>query len=202
MEEISDNTTRRQAPRVTQRLADAAAAYERGRYGDARRMVKAVLVAAPESKSAAELHALCQYRLGYYRAAARELETILEADHSYAHHPVLADCYRAMGRHSRVRRVWDELREASPSPELMAEGRIVMAGSLADKDELREAIALLEKAVKPIRKPREHHLRTWFVLADLYERAGDVSRARVLFTQVRDADPEMADVEERLRHLS
>ena len=37
----------------------------------------------------------------------------------------------------RSRTLWHELREASPSAELVAEGRIVFAGSLADRGELR-----------------------------------------------------------------
>ena len=34
---------------------------------------------------------------------------------------------------SAVEELWDELRQASPSAELVMEGRIVMAGSLADR---------------------------------------------------------------------
>ncbi len=200
--EIIGATSRNVGARMTTRLADATAAYERARYGDAKRMAKSVLRAAPESRAAAELHALCQYRLGYYRAAAKELEVLLEADHTYSHHPVLADCYRAMGRYARARTVWNELKDASPSPELMAEGRIVMAGVLADQDRVGEAIDLLEKAVRPLRKPREHHIRTWFALGALYERAGDTARAKVLFSQVYAADPQMADVVARLEDLS
>ena len=100
---------------------------------------------------------------------------------------MLADCYRALRRHARVEELWTELKLASPSAPIVAEGRIVMAGSLADRGELRKAIALLRPAAAPPRRIREHHLRTWYVLADLYDRSGDVTAARQLFSRIRDA---------------
>ena len=51
-------------------------------------------------------------------------------------HPVLADCYRALRRYDEVEPLWQELREVSPSAELVAEGRIVYAGSLADRGDV------------------------------------------------------------------
>ena len=40
-----------------------------------------------------------------------------------------------------------------------------------------------------------------YALADLHERAGDLPRARQLFTVVAAADPDMGDVAARLRAL-
>ena len=40
------------------------------------------------------------------------------------------------------------------------------------------------------------------MLADLYERSGDVARARRLFTELLAAEPRFADVAERLAALS
>jgi tetratricopeptide (TPR) repeat protein len=93
---------------------------------------------------------------------------------------------------------WDELRQASPSAEVVAEGRIVMAGALADQGQLRSAISMLEKS-RAIRKPREHHLRQWYALADLYERAGDIPRARDTFARIAAIDPDAFDTRQRLR---
>ena len=114
---------------------------------------------------------------------------------------MLADCYRALGRYDAVEALWHELREASPSAELVAEGRIVYAGSLADRGLVREAIAEIEPAVRKVRSPQEHHLRLLYVLADLYERAGDQPRARSLFDRVVAADPGFADAAARRRAL-
>jgi len=65
--------------------------------------------------------------------------------------------------------------------ELVSEGRIVVAGALADRGRLAEAIALLQQSPPPRQKVQLRHLRECYVLADLYERSGDVARARELF---------------------
>lgn len=76
-----------------------------------------------------------------------------------------------------------------------------MAGSLADRGRLDDAIALLA-AFEPDRaRPREWHLRTWYALADLYERAGDVPRARALFRRLVAREAEFFDAAERLADL-
>ncbi len=92
-----------------------------------------------------ELNGLTLYRLRRWKLAAAELEAFRELTHSTEQHPVLADCYRALKRPKRVAELWDELREASPSAELVTEGRIVMAGSLADRDDVVGAIRLLSR---------------------------------------------------------
>jgi hypothetical protein len=84
---------------------------------------------------------------------------------------------------------------------LTTEGRIVMAGALADQGDVRGAIRLLESTRGNSRRPRPHHLRLWYALADLYERAGDVPRARELFGRVAAVEPDAFDVPERLRAL-
>jgi hypothetical protein len=48
---------------------------------------------------------------------------------------------------------------------------------------------------------QDHHLRLWYALADLYERAGEIPKARDLFLKVRRQDASFADVAERLASL-
>ena len=117
------------------------------------------------------------------------------------HHAVLADCYRAMRRYHEVETLWAELREASPDPALMAEGRIVAAGALADQGDLPGALAVMRKAMEVPKRVRDHHLRQWYVVADLLDRSGDVVKARRWFSLVAEADPGFADVTDRLRSL-
>ena len=90
-----------------------------------------------------------------------------------------------------------------PDPDVLAEGRIVAAASLADSGDLNGAIAMLSTAgaSKALRNPSERHVRQWYLLADLYERAGDVPKAREYFERVFRTDPEAYDVAERLRGL-
>ena len=83
----------------------------------------------------------------------------------------------------------------------VAEGRIVRAGALADQGQLDEALDTLRKRAANVRNPKDHHLRLWYALADLEDRAGNNAVARDLFDRVRRAEPGYADVAERLAAL-
>jgi tetratricopeptide (TPR) repeat protein len=187
--------------RFEERIKEAGKAFRRERFEEARKILRPLAEAAPTAESVRELLGLTYYRLGRWKQAVSELETFRDLSGSTEQHPVLADCYRALGRHAKVEELWEELRAVSPSGALVAEGRIVYAGSLADAGKLREAIKVLEEAKPPTRKPQLHHLRVTYALADLQERAGDLPRARQLFAIVAAADPELGDVEARLRAL-
>ena len=115
--------------------------------------------------------------------------------------PVMADCQRAQGRWAAVDRVWTEIKGASPSHDIMAEGRMVAAGALADQDDLRGALALMEPATKRPKAVRDFHLRQWYVLADLYDRTGDPISARRWFATILEFDDEFGDARDRLRSL-
>jgi hypothetical protein len=187
--------------RFEDRLKDASRAFRRERFDEARRILRPLAESAPTAESVRELLGLTYYRLGRWKLAVAELEAFRDLSGSAEQHPVLADCYRALGRHAKVEELWGDLRKAAPSAALVAEGRIVYAGSLADQGRLTDAISVLEASKPPTRKPQEHHLRVTYALADLHERAGDVPRARQLFGIVAAADPELGDVEARLRAL-
>ncbi len=183
------------------RLADAARLFEAERYGEAARILKGLCDVAPTMASARELYGLVLYRQGRWRAAANQLEAFRALTGSTEQNPVLADCYRALKRFKAVDELWDELRSASPSAELVTEGRIVAAGALADRGDLPGAIKMLGRDWRLPRRAMEHHLRRAYALADLSERAGDVPRARELYSRIAAADPDFADVAERLRSL-
>jgi tetratricopeptide (TPR) repeat protein len=187
--------------RLASRLAEAGHAYERERYQDARRLLRPLAEAVPDSAAVQELYGLSLYRTGQWAQAAKHLEAYRALAGSPDQHPVLADCYRALRRYDEAEELWDELREASPSGELVAEGRIVAAGCRADQGDLAGAIQLLERGLRRVNRPQEHHLRQWYALADLYERAGDLPRARELFTRIGATDPGAFDVRQRIRAL-
>lgn len=189
------------AGRYRERLQSAFEALERGRFDDAKRMVQPVLRDVPNVAAAHEVAGLALYSMGQWRKAAAELEIARTLDHSVRHHPVLADCYRAMRRYHEVAQLWTELKEASPDPALMAEGRIVAAGALADQGDLRGALEVMAKSREVPKKVHDHHLRQWYVIGDLLDRSGDIVEARRFFGMVAQQDREFADVMQRLASL-
>lgn len=188
----------RGASRAVQELARAAEAVNAGHERDAARILRPLRDAYPDAAAVRELLGLVHYRLGQYPAASRELGTFADLTGSVEQHPVLMDCARAQKKYARVAALWEELAASSPSAALVSEGRIVMAGSLADRGRLRDAVAMLERRGANVQRPAEHHLRVWYALADLCERTGDLPRARELFDRIRRRDPAFADVAERL----
>ena len=199
--ELAAVTGPKRAARLEQRLAEGARAYERDRFTDARRILQPLAKEAPGAATVRELHGLTLYNMGKWSEAARELEAYRSLTGSVLQHPVLADCYRALRRYPKADELWEELREASPSAELVAEGRIVAAGVLADRGDIRGAISLLERTRLDVKYPKPHHLRLIYALADLYERSGDVPKARDLFRRVLRHDRDFFDVAERVRSL-
>jgi tetratricopeptide (TPR) repeat protein len=201
VDELASAAGASRGSKLAGRLADASHAYDRERYQEARRMLRALVDEVPDAVAVQELYGLTLYRMGQWAQAAKHLERYRELSGSYDQHPVLADCDRALRRYPAAAQLWEELREASPSAELVAEGRIVAAGCLADQGDLQGAIATLERSAKRVNHPQDHHLRQWYALADLYERAGDLPRARELFGRVGTTDPDAFDVRQRLRAL-
>jgi tetratricopeptide (TPR) repeat protein len=191
----------RNANRALGTLMAAADAFANDREREALRILRPLREQLPDSPSVRELAGLCQYRIGNYAAAAKELEAYADLSDAVDQHPVLMDSYRAQRRWRKVAELWQELAAVSPGSELVTEGRIVYAGALADEGRLPEALALLRKRADKIKKPTEHQLRLIYALADLEERAGNLARARELFHEVRRADASFSDVAERLAAL-
>jgi tetratricopeptide (TPR) repeat protein len=199
----TDIATQAHRERLVARAEAAFNGYERGRFQDALRAIKQVVDEAPRVAAVQELAGLAAYRSGRWREAAKHLTIFGTLSDSTVHLPELMDCQRALHKPKKVAELWTELRQSSPEPDVLAEGRIVAAASLAESGDLNGAISMLATAgaSKMLRNPADRHLRQWYVMADLYERAGDVPRAREYFERVRHADPDAYDVTDRLRSL-
>jgi tetratricopeptide (TPR) repeat protein len=199
----ADVATARHREHLVERAESAYGAYERGRYQDALRAIKPVVDEAPGVAAVRELAGLSAYRSGRWREATRHLDAFGALSDATEHLPVLMDCQRALHKPKKVAELWTELRHRSPDPDVLAEGRIVAAASLADTGDLHGAISMLAAAgaSKALRNPSERHVRQWYLLADLYERAGDVPKARQYFERVIGADAQAYDAAERLRAL-
>ncbi len=189
------------AKKQLRKLRAAAESFEAERYADARKSLKAIVELAPSVPEIRELYGLTLYRSGQYKEAARQLEEFRVLAGSVEQNPVLADCYRAQQRWADVEELWAELTEVSPSAALVNEGRIVMAGALADRGDLDAGVRLLEKGWRKPPRPMYHHLRRAYALADLYERSGDLPRARALFDWVLKHDRDFVDTRQRLANL-
>ncbi len=198
---LVDAVGKQRGARLSERLAQASEALDRERFQEARRLATAIAKETPDVATAHEVLGLACYRLGLFKPAVRSLEMAMDLRPDPTMMPVIADCYRALGRWSSVIRVWNEIKELSPSHEVLAEGRIVAAEALADQGDLRGAIELMAPATKRAKSVREHHLRQWYVLGDLYDRVGDPIGARRWFSAVAEVDSEFADVDQRLRGI-
>jgi len=147
------------------------------------------------------LYGLNQYRLGRWRPAITALEIAHQLSGDVDQLPVLADSHRALGNTAEVERLWDELRMSGPEAAIMVEGRIVAAGAKADNDDLEGAIRLLEQGPVKSKKIQDYHLRLWYALSDLYERAGEYQKARRGFERILALEPAYMDVNKRLDEL-
>ena len=149
----------------------------------------------PKVAAVHEVLGLAAYRSGRWKQAATELETAQQLHPTVELLPVLADVYRAQRRWDDVERVWADVRAASPAQEVLAEARIVAAGAQADQGDLRGALRTMRpRRPGPQARVRDHHLRQWYVLADLHDRAGDTLEATRWFELVARHDPDFVDV--------
>jgi tetratricopeptide (TPR) repeat protein len=185
------------------RFEQAVTAYERGRFDETLRLLGPLVQDLPRLPAVRQLAGLAAYRSGHWRQAVRHLDLHHQLTDQLGDLPLLMDSYRALGRRRKVAEVWSSLRHRSPSADVLAEARIVAAASAADAGDLAGAISLLADAgaSKSLRNPADRHIRQWYALADLYERAGDLLRATELFERVARAEPDAYDVASRLRAL-
>lgn len=200
---VADTATAHHREVLVDKMTDAVAAYDRGRYQEAARLGKQVANETPSVAAVRQLVGLSAYRSGRWREAIRQLDAYAELTDDVDHVPALMDCHRALGKPKKVADLWADLRQRSPEPDVLAEARMVAAGMLADRGNLDGAISLLTGAGagKALRNPSDRHLRQWYALGDLYERAGDLPRARELFLRVVQAEPDAYDVADRLAGL-
>jgi tetratricopeptide (TPR) repeat protein len=184
-------------------LTRAAEAYDRKRYEEALRLGRVVADATPGVAPVRELTGLAAYRAERWAMAKIHLKAHFTITGDPEHLPLVMDCDRASHRYRAVEKDFAQLEESEPTAEVLIEGRIVMAAALADQQLYKEAIELLTRAggTKQLRNPSFRHVRLWYALGDVYDRAGDVVAARELFARVVIAEPEAYDAAARLSEL-
>ncbi|MDQ4142269.1 MAG: tetratricopeptide repeat protein [Actinomycetota bacterium] len=182
-------------------FAEAAGAYAEENLDEAIRLGEQAKHMALRSASIRELLGIAYYRAGTWKEAARELSAFRRLSGSTEQNPLIADCYRAMGKPEKSLEITAEIDPRRADPAVVYEGAIVAAGALGDMRRLDDAVAMLERLDLRPNSPAEHHLRAWYALGDLLERRGRFTQAREWFEAVNDADPDMTDAAERLARL-
>jgi tetratricopeptide (TPR) repeat protein len=202
MEEIERAVGARASGRVLRRYEAALASFEAHRYSEARIVLVPLARECADVAAIRELLGLCYYRESNWKKAVEHIEASLALNPGWIfNHAVLADCHRALGNFSRVDELWEEIGEASPHPELLAEARIVYAMSNVDQGDLTKALSIMVKTLTTPKRIQEYHLRQWYVLADIHDRLGNIIKAREVFERIADVDPNFADVAERMSDL-
>lgn len=182
-------------------FADAVAAFTAGDLDEAIRLGEQSKHIALRSVPAREFLGLAYYHAGKWQEAARELAAFRRMSGSDAQNPVIADCYRALGKPDKAIEICDAMDARHVEPAAFYEGAIVAAGALADTDRLDEAVDRLRKLDLSPQEAEPHHVRVWYVLGDLLERQGRFTQAREWFEAVEAADPDATDASERAARL-
>lgn len=182
-------------------FADAVAAFMADDYDEAIRLGEQSKHIALRSIAAREFLGLAYYRAGRWNEAARELSAFRRISGSTEQNPVLADCYRAMGKPERAVELCDEIDRSAVHEAVYFEGAIVAAGALTDMNRLDEAVARLEALDLRPDVAEDHHIRAWYMIGDLLVRRGRFTQAREWFEAVAAADPDATDAPERVAKM-
>lgn len=182
-------------------FADAVAAFAAGDIDEAIRLGDQAKHIGLRAIPAREFLGLAYYAAGRWQEAARELAAFRRLSGSDSQNPVIADCYRALGKPEKAIELCDQMDPQRVDPAAFYEGAIVAAGALADLGRLDEAVGRLKTLDLDPPQALSHHVRAWYVLGDLLERQGRFTQAREWFEAVDAADPDATDASERAARL-
>lgn len=153
---------------------------------------------APRSSAVREALGIAHYRAGGFAAAQSELLAYRRLSGREDQNHLLADCARALGRHEKVAEYVAAMREGEVDEERRVEGLLVLAGDRADRGDLAGALAALESVTVTAAGVAPHHVRVWYLAAELAEELGRSEQARDYLEAVAAVDPDYLDVAERL----
>ena len=187
--------------RFEARLKDATDAFRRERYEDARRTLRPLAQQAPGASSVRELYGLTLYRLGRWAQAARELEAFRTQTGSRSSTPCSPTATGRSGATARSRSCGRSSGPPVPGPSSWPRVASWPPGPSPTRGASTRRSSSWPPGPSPPAGPSSTTCRVAYALADLYERAGELPRARELFGLVANADPDFVDVQARLRAL-
>lgn len=195
----------RGAERVLQHLTIALAALDARDGETALPHLRWVKGRFPRLAAVREALGVALYLEEDYRGAIAELSTHRRLTGSVAHNHLVADALRATGDGedripTLVQQMVTDADEVDDAA--LAEGHIVWASWLADRGDPGAGRSVLQAVLDESPDDvEEHHLRTWYVAADLAERAGDIGEATRLFSLVAERSSSFFDTDQRLAAL-
>jgi tetratricopeptide (TPR) repeat protein len=173
-----------------------------GDTGRACQLLEWAKLLAPRSAAVREAYGVASYAAGDFATAHAELVTYRRLTQRQDQNHLLADSARATGKPDKVAEYVEAMEAADVVPDRVAEGLIVLAGTKADRGDLRGALAVLEgRGDLAPERIRGWHPRLWYVAADLCERMGDHEQARDYFAAVTSVAEGFLDADERLAAL-
>jgi tetratricopeptide (TPR) repeat protein len=182
-------------------VTKALESFAAGDYARAASLATQAKARAPRSGRLRELLGLAHYHSGNWNEAAGELLAYRRLTAGLDQNHVIADCYRALGRFDRALEVCNEVGRKQVSDEVWTEVTIVAASALADKGALDQALARLSQGELKPATVEPHHLRLWYVRADLMERSGRKQEAKEIWETIFNIDRDFYDAEDRLNAL-
>lgn len=186
---------------VVTAYAAAGAALAEGGVDRARELLEWAKSAASRSGAIREALGVVHYHAGDFAAAHSELLAYRRLSGRQDQNHLLADCARAAGRADKVTEYIAEMDPRQVPEDRYAEGLIVLAGDRADRGDLEGALRALERVDLSPADVQEHHLRLWYLAADLSERVGEHEAARDYLEAIASVEPEYLDATERLAAL-
>lgn len=201
-----EDELRRAAPKDSRQAAvnaleKATAAFAAGNYEVAVREADRVKGMVARSEAARELLGLGLYRMQRWRRALSELRHLRRMSGDPTHVAVEMDCLRALGRSADVEKLWHELAEWEPSPQVRKEAAVVFASHLLEEGRAADAW----KVVNPKRLPKqasEQDLRQWYVASRVAHALGDDRTARQLLEAIANRDPSLPGLAELRREIA
>lgn len=187
-----------QLDNVAAAFADAGAALADGDVPRAVALLTDAKQRASRSAVVRESLGIALYLDGQFKEAARELAAYRRMSGRLDQNHLLADCARANGQPERAEDLVDEMISAAVPADRVAEGLLVVAGARADRGDPDAALAALHRMDLEPRTVEPHHLRLWYLAADLEERRGDPDAAASYLQAIATVDPGFLDVAERL----
>jgi Flp pilus assembly protein TadD len=196
--ELRDTTRPGQTEKASVLVTKALQTFMEGDYRHAASLSSEAKKLAQRSARVRELLGLSLYHAGDFKEALREFQAFKRMSGSLEQNHLIADCYRADGRPDKALEVLGEVKPKDVVEEVWVEVLIVAASTLADKGQFDRALSQLSRGDLQPKEVQPHHLRLWYVRAEILEKAGKQEEARAQREKIAREDPEFFDVSEKL----